>query len=189
MSVDVEPGQGDGWVFGYGSLMWNPGFPFKTRQAATLTGYHRAFCVYSHHYRGTAKTPGLVLGLAEGGRCRGMAFKVDAADWANVVNYLDERELIGYAYRPTRLAIRLDDAREVTAHTYVADGAHPHFAGVLDDDTAAALIFHAAGISGTNLDYAVNLIRELESHGFDDAHLGAVLARGGAAARKSGADE
>jgi cation transport protein ChaC len=166
----------DGWVFGYGSLMWNPGFAYVERQRATLTGYHRAFCVYSHHYRGTAERSGLVLGLAVGGSCRGMAFRVAGPDWDGVVAYLDERELIGYAYRQSRLAIRLDADCSVDALTYVADTEHPQFAGALDDDIAAALIATAEGVSGTNRDYARNLVRELESHGFHDDHLTRLLA-------------
>jgi cation transport protein ChaC len=180
MAASFEPQSAGGWVFGYGSLMWNPGFVFQERHKATLDGYHRAFCVYSHHYRGNAERPGLVLGLAEGGSCRGVAFRVAADDWAEVVAYLDERELIGYAYRPARLNVRLDDGTEVEVHTYVADRGHPHFAGRLDDDTAAALIGQAVGVSGSNRDYAAKLVRELESHGFHDDHLALLLARIGA---------
>ena len=88
----------DFWVFGYGSLMWQPGFEHLEVRSALLRGYHRAFCVYSHHYRGTPGRPGLVLGLDRGGACRGLAFRVAKQNADAVMTYLDERELIGYAY-------------------------------------------------------------------------------------------
>jgi cation transport protein ChaC len=170
-------GNEDEWVFGYGSLMWNPGFPHAERQRATLDGYHRSFCIYSHHYRGTPASPGLVLGLDTGGACRGMAFRVTGADWPSVVTYLDERELIGYAYRPVSVPLVLDDGRRVDARTYVADHGHDHYAGSLPADESLRLILEARGVSGSNHDYAVNLIRELDAHGFSDDHLHALLAR------------
>ena len=76
------------WVFGYGSLMWRPGFAHTDRQPAHLTGLHRSLCVYSYVHRGTPNRPGLVLGLNHGGACRGVAFKVADADWPDVVAYL-----------------------------------------------------------------------------------------------------
>jgi len=162
-------------VFGYGSLMWNPGFPYLQRRPATLHGYHRAFCVFSHHYRGTPERPGLVLGLDAGGQCRGVAFRVAAAEWDAVLQYLDERELIGYAYRPARVKIVFDGGMEVLAHTYVADPGHPQFAGRLHSADSARLIDAAEGKAGSNRDYAINLINELEAHGFPDVHLHELL--------------
>lgn len=164
------------WVFGYGSLMWNPGFDFIDRQPATLHGYHRAFCIYSHHYRGTPAQPGLVLGLTPGGACRGMAYRIAENTWADVVSYLDERELIGYAYRPARLAVRFDGDARADVHTYVADEHHPHYAGELPMADSAELIIRAEGASGSNRDYVVNVIRELETHGYPDPHLHELLA-------------
>ena len=163
------------WVFGYGSLMWNPGFPHIDAQSATLDGYHRAFCIYSHHHRGTHEQPGLVLGLDQGGQCQGMAFRVAPQAWEEVVAYLDERELIGYAYQTAQLPVTLADGKGVTVHTYVADRDHPHFAGDLGVADSAHLIEQAVGIAGTNRDYAVNVIRELESHGYPDVHLHELL--------------
>ena len=82
----------DRWVFGYGSLMWRPGFPFIDRRRATLHGWRRAFCIYSVHHRGTYERPGLVLGLAAGGSTRGAVYRVAATDWALVYAYLRDRE-------------------------------------------------------------------------------------------------
>ena len=83
----------DLYVFAYGSLMWDPGFRFVERRRGLLRGYHRAFCIYSHHYRGTPQNPGLVLGLAPGGACRGIVYRVAPADDKEVRAYLWEREI------------------------------------------------------------------------------------------------
>ena len=157
--------------------MWNPGFPYTERHPATLEGFHRAFCIYSQHHRGTPEQRGLVLGLDRGGQCRGVAFRVAASDWQGVVDYLDERELIGYAYQPIQLPVRLDDGTVAQAHTYVADTSHPQFAGGLNNADSASLINHAEGKAGSNRDYAIKLIEELESHGFPDKHLHELLER------------
>ena len=133
------------WIFGYGSLMWDPGFPHAEQLPAILEGYHRAFCVYSHHYRGTTKQPGLVLGLNLGGKCRGIAFRISNKSRREIITYLDERELIGYAYKPKHLPITLDDGTRVLAHTYIADQNHPRFAGKLSNGRAADLIISAKG--------------------------------------------
>ena len=79
------------WVFGYGSLMWRPGFPFETRVPAKLHGHHRALCVYSILHRGTSENPGLVLGLDHGGDCHGVAFRVPAGAENDTIAYLRER--------------------------------------------------------------------------------------------------
>lgn len=163
------------WVFGYGSLMWDPGFPHLERRQAMLDGRHRAFCVYSHHHRGTPEQPGLVLGLDAGGQCRANAFRFHPADREQVVDYLDERELIGYAYRPAVLEIDLEDGDRVPAYTFVADPAHPQYAGRLPLDQAAGLIMQAAGKSGLNRDYLINTVRHLETLGFVEPELHALL--------------
>ncbi|MBV9246385.1 MAG: gamma-glutamylcyclotransferase, partial [Methylobacteriaceae bacterium] len=94
------PAEGDDfWVFGYGSLMWRPGFAFVERQLATVRGYHRALCVYSHVHRGTPDRPGLVLGLDRGGACRGVAFHVAGEKWAETIAYLRGREQVTMVYR------------------------------------------------------------------------------------------
>lgn len=165
------------WVFAYGSLMWNPGFEFQERRAARLDGFHRAFCIYSHHYRGTPARPGLVLGLDVGGSCRGIAlrFAPDARD--AVVAYLNERELTGYAYRPAVVAAQIEDGRRVAAYTFVTDPAHGQYAGDLGPDRSAELIMAASGHSGLNRDYLMNTLNQLESLGFRDDDLHELLAR------------
>ncbi len=168
----------DFWVFGYGSLMWKPGFAFIEARPALLRGYHRAFCIFSHHYRGTPAEPGLVLGLAPGGACRGLAFRVEGGEADRVRAYLDERELVGYAYLARTLRVTVDGGEQaVRAYTFVADTAHPQYAGNLDIDAAAPIIMRAAGCAGLNRDYLINTVRRLEREGIADAHLHGLLRR------------
>lgn len=169
-------GDGDFWVFAYGSLMWNPGFHYLESHRARLDGFHRAFCVYSHHYRGTPDQPGLVLGLMPGGDCHGLAFRVAAANAPTVRAYLDERELVTYAYRPLVAPVEIE-AGTVMANTYVADPDHPQYAGPLDPETAADIIMRAKGCAGLNRDYLINTVRRLEEEGFASADLHALLER------------
>lgn len=166
----------DFWVFGYGSLMWQPGFEHLEVRSALLRGYHRAFCVYSHHYRGTPGRPGLVLGLDRGGACRGLAFRVAQQNADAVMTYLDERELIGYAYLAKSVPIEAGDDK-VTAYTYVADQQHRHYAGKLGIERSAELIMKAEGLNGLNRDYLINTLRKLETMGFADKSLHALLVR------------
>ncbi len=158
------PQNGDFWVFGYGSLMWQPGFAFTEARPALLRGYHRDFCIFSHHYRGTPAAPGLVLGLAPGGSCRGLAFRVACGEADRVRAYLDERELIGYAYLPRTLPVAIKGA-SVAAYTFVADSGHPQYAGNLGIEAAAEIIMRAEGVAGLNRDYLINTVRRLERDG------------------------
>ena len=153
----------DLWVFGYGSLMWRPGFPYLEARPGILDGYHRSFCVFSRTWRGTAERPGLVLGLTPGGRCRGLLFRVAASQRDDVVDYLNERELAAYAYVPMYLPVQLDDATEIEAYTFVADQCHDHYAGDLPIGAAAQIIMEAEGKAGLNRDYLINTVRELSS--------------------------
>lgn len=165
---------GDLWVFGYGSLMWRPDFPYLDVKPAVLDGYHRSFCIYSRYWRGTPERPGLVLGLTPGGLCRGLVYRVAAAERAAVVSYLNERELGRYAYIARTLPVVIDD-EQVDAYTFVADEAHQHYAGDLALAEAAHIIMEAQGLAGLNRDYLINTIRELEANGFVEPALHALL--------------
>ncbi|MDX2306935.1 MAG: gamma-glutamylcyclotransferase [Hyphomicrobium sp.] len=153
----MTPPPDDLWIFAYGSLMWHPGFPVADMRPARLEGYHRAFCVYSIHYRGTRQRPGLVLGLARGSGCNGVAIRVPPESRRDVLAYLRERELIYGVYRETRLRARLASdshpACEIDVLTYVADMRHPSFAGDMSITTQARIIRTARGRSGSNLAY------------------------------------
>jgi cation transport protein ChaC len=171
-----QSADGDFWVFGYGSLMWRPGFAYLEAVPALLRGYHRSFCIYSQHYRGTPEQPGLVLGLDEGGSCRGLAFRVVAAAAGRVRGYLNERELIGYAYLPRHLPVETP-AGVAEAYVFIADVAHPQYAGDLGIERAAEIIVAAEGRAGLNRDYLIRTVRRLEREGFVDDHLHALLRR------------
>src|SRR3954454_6698163 len=146
------------WVFGYGSLMWNPGFPFAERQAATLAGRRRAFCIYSVHHRGTYERKGLVLGLAPGGAVRGMAYRIAPKDWDEVYAYLLEREQPTETYIEARRWVRLADGRRVEALVFLSDVHHPQWAGRLSLERQAELIAGATGLSGPNPAYLRDLV-------------------------------
>jgi cation transport protein ChaC len=170
----------DLWVFGYGSLMWNPGFSHVARHLATLPGYHRRFCLRSVRYRGTPEAPGLVLGLdaAAGASCDGVAYRVAAADAEPVLAYLRERELVTYAYREARIPVALrPDGATVEAVTYVVDADHDQYAGHLSIDEQAAIIATRAGPRGTNRAYLDSTMAHLRDCGIHDPDLEAVAAR------------
>lgn len=163
------------WVFGYGSLMWRPGFPFAERRAATLHGRRRAFCIYSVHHRGTYERPGLVLGLAPGGACKGAAYRVDEADWPAVYAYLLEREQPTETYIEARRHVRLDDGRRVEALCFLSDILHPQWAGALTLERQAELIAGATGLSGKNADYLRDLVEHLREMGVRDRGMETLL--------------
>jgi cation transport protein ChaC len=163
------------WVFGYGSLMWRPGFPFLAREPATLHGRRRAFCIYSVHHRGTYERPGLVLGLAPGGAVRGMAYEVAPADWDGVYAYLREREQPTETYYETTRYVRLADGRRVEALVFLSDTAHPQWAGRLSLERQAELISGSTGLSGPNVDYLKDLVAHLREMGLRDPSMERLL--------------
>ena len=129
------------WVFGYGSLMWRPGFDFAESAPALIRGYHRSLCVYSFVHRGTPDFPGLVFGLDRGGSCHGMAFRVDGERWHDTLAYLRGREQVTMVYREINVGLKLlGTARTVRAVTYVADRKHPQYAGRLGHAAVLALV-------------------------------------------------
>lgn len=156
------------WVFGYGSLMWRPGFSYAERRAATLHGRRRAFCIYSVHHRGTYERPGLVLGLAPGGATRGVAYRVADADWDAVYAYLVEREQPTETYVEARRHVRLADGRREEALVFLSDVRHPQWAGALSLERQAELIAGATGLSGRNVDYLRDLVEHLREEGVRD---------------------
>jgi len=167
----------DLWVFGYGSLMWRPGFPHAERRKATLKGWRRCLCVYSHHYRGTPKAPGLVLGLDHGGACQGVAFRVDASLRESTIRYLREREQITAVYVERIEPITLETGESVQALTYVADRLHPQYAGRLERPQLLELVRAGMGQSGKNSDYVTETHDHLIAMGVRDRELEWLSAR------------
>ncbi|RKE80223.1 gamma-glutamylcyclotransferase [Rhizobium sp. AG855] len=164
------------WVFGYGSLMWNPGFPYEERLTARLGGYRRSLCVRSYVHRGTQERPGLVLGLDRGGSCKGVAFRVSAQTWPETLEYLRERELVTSVYLERFVRLALADGRQVQGLTYVIDRAHPQYAGAVTVDEAARVVHGAVGRSGANPVYVANTVEHLRELGIRDQWLESVVA-------------
>jgi cation transport protein ChaC len=208
-SVAQDPGR-DLWVFAYGSLMWRPGFPFEEVCRARLTGYRRAFCVYSVHHRGTPERLGLVLGLDRGGVCEGVAYRIAAADAAETRHYLRARELVNGVYREALLPVLLepkagsdpsppgmredDKGRregsdpdhppvEAMALAFIVERAHHTYAGRLPLSLQARLIRGTRGVSGANLDYLVSTVRHLGELGIRERELERLVTMAGPLAR------
>ena len=166
------------WVFGYGSLLWNPGFEPAERVTAHLRGYARSFCMLSIHHRGTETQPGLVLALdaAEDTTCTGVAFRVQPKDEAQVLAELRARELVSSAYLERHLPLKLDDGREVEALAYVVDPAHRQYCS-FDLETQAGMIARAIGGRGPNTEYLYNTAAHLEAMGIADPDLSWLVER------------
>jgi len=173
----LESAAGERWVFGYGSLMWRPGFPFAERRPAIAHGRRRAFCIYSVHHRGTPERRGLVLGLAKGGAVRGVAYRIAPADWPQVYAYLQEREQPTETYFEAWAHVRLDSGALVRALVFLSDRRHPQWAGDLTFEEQARLIAGASGLSGRNVDYLRDLVGHLRDEGVADRAMERLLAR------------
>lgn len=161
------------WVFGYGSLMWRPGFAPAESRPALLRGAHRALCVYSVVHRGSEDRPGLVLGLDAGGACRGLAFRVEPEHAQAVRTYLRDREQVTLVYREACRPVDLLDGsgRRVHALCYLVDRSHPQYAGLLPLPEQAELVRQGQGASGDNVDYLANTVRHLAEMGIEDRAL------------------
>ncbi len=170
---EAENSKGDLWVFGYGSLMWRPGFDYLEKVPARLIGEHRALCVYSFVHRGTPEKPGLVLGLDRGGACRGVAFRVAEKHRTETVAYLRAREQVTSVYREVMRSVWLEnDARQrVSALTYVVDRGHVQYAGRLTLAEQLRHVLQGHGQSGINRDYVLATVKAIEAEGFRDAQL------------------
>jgi cation transport protein ChaC len=170
---ETESSASDLWVFGYGSLIWKPGFDYLERVQARLVGEHRALCVYSFDHRGTPQKPGLVLGLDRGGACRGVAFRVAAKLRDDTIAYLRAREQTTNVYREVMRSVWLNDdaRRRVGALAYVVDRGHVQYAGRLTLAEQVRYVRQGHGRSGHNRDYVLSTVRSIEAQGFRDPKL------------------
>ena len=161
------------WVFGYGSLIWNPEFPVAEQRIAQVKGWQRSFCMRSIHHRGSVEEPGLVLALDAHpeGQCDGVAFRVSPGHEAATLAALRERELISSAYLETRIPAQLDDGMVVQALCYVIDRAHEQYCGGLSLDEQARIIAQAIGGRGSNRDYLWATAGHLAELGIEDHDL------------------
>lgn len=170
LDFSLQLPDGDIWIFGYGSLMWRPDFPYTDFQPALLGGYHRALCVYSVKFRGTRDCPGLVLGLDRGGSCKGRAMRVERAQAKSVLEYLHEREMTHQVYCPKWLPVKIPSGT-VRAYCFIVDRAHRQYTGKLADEAALKLIRQGHGKGGACLDYLRSTIRHLDELGIPDGPL------------------
>jgi cation transport protein ChaC len=170
---EAEFSKGDLWVFGYGSLMWRPGFEFLEQVPARLIGEHRALCVYSFDHRGTPEKPGLVLGLDRGGACRGVAFRVAAVQCRDTVDYLRSREQTTSVYHEVMRSVWLENEsrQRVSALAYVVDRGHVQYAGRLSLAEQLRYVQQGHGRSGNNRDYVLSTVKSIEQQGFRDKQL------------------
>jgi cation transport protein ChaC len=177
MDLSPPPANEDLWVFGYGSLMWRPGFEYLERIPARITGLHRALCVYSFVHRGTPEKPGLVLGLDRGGACRGIAYRVGGGLAQSTITYLRAREQVTRVYLESMRRITLastpqrPSGEQVTALVYLVDRSHPQYAGRLDLERQVHLVRQGHGRSGANRDYVLSTVAEIEAQGCHDSLL------------------
>lgn len=159
----------DYWVFGYGSLMWRPDFPYLDAVPATLEGAHRALCVYSIVHRGSRLRPGLTMGLDIGGSCRGLAFRVAPEQAGAIRNRLKKREQVTLDYREAMRWMKLaSGGLEVHALCFVIDRRHPQYAGDVPLARQAWMVRRAVGLSGRNVDYVMSTFRHLEEMGIEE---------------------
>jgi len=167
--------RGDLWVFGYGSLMWAPGFPYKDRSVGLLRGYHRALCILSTRYRGTHRQPGLVMGLCRGGSCWGMAFRVPAVRIAVALARLWSREMPRRVYKARLVPVRISRGRKVRALAFIADPGHAQYTRELDLHSRAQLVAQGVGERGRCTDYIRHTLEHMYALGVTDPHLARVL--------------
>jgi cation transport protein ChaC len=170
------PSKGDVWVFGYGSLIWNPAFHFVEKRTARIHGYHRRFCLWTPLGRGTAENPGLILGLERGGACRGVIFRVAEDAVETELDILWRREMFTGSYRPTWTSAR-NHAESVPAIAFVINRENSRYAGRLSDDKVAHHIATAAGPMGACRDYLFDTVEHLVELGIRDRRLEAMAAR------------
>ena len=164
----------DLWIFGYGSLMWAPGFSYKEKALARVHGYHRALCILSTRYRGTTRKPGLVMGLCRGGSCWGMAFRIDARAVRRTLRRLWSREMTRRTYHPRLVRTRIG-RREVRALAFIADPGHPSYVRELDLHGRARLVAQGIGQRGPCVEYIKNTLDHMHLVGVRDPHLERVL--------------
>jgi cation transport protein ChaC len=167
--------RGDLWIFGYGSLMWAPGFRAAEQKTGLVRGYHRAMCILSSRYRGTPEKPGLVMGLCRGGSCWGIAFRVPAARVPRVMRALWKREMLNNVYVPTMVQVAIGPKRRIRALAFVADATHRQFVRELDLHGRARLVAQGIGERGRCVDYIRNTLEHMLALGVNDPHLARIL--------------
>jgi cation transport protein ChaC len=172
--IETAPSLNSMWVFGYGSLIWNPALYFTEKKRGTVHGYHRRFCLWSTIGRGSPSRPGLMLGLERGGSCKGIFYKIDRREIRTELDIVFRRELITAAYRPTWVSARILGKSPFKAIAFVINRDHNRYAGMLDDETVIQTIANAKGTLGSCSDYLYETVLQLENLGMPDRHLASI---------------
>lgn len=168
--IDTAPSMDEVWVFGYGSLIWNPAFHFAEKLSGRIHGYHRSFCMWTKLGRGCDENPGLMLGLERGGSSTGVAYRIDASQVHTELDILFRRELLSYAYIPTWVSFASGN-RRIQAITMVMDQNHERYCTGQNEETVVRHISTAIGPLGRNCDYLFDLVDHLDELGFNDRKL------------------
>lgn len=166
------------WVFGYGSLMWRPGFSHDQREAALLRGYHRRYCLISTRGRGTPETPGMMLGLLPGGTCTGVAYRVTPGRETEALAYLDERENEGSSNRRVLFPVQIlsgGGAALESAWAFLPMVSGENYVGAIAAQTCARNIAAGAGKRGTALEYLRSMLAEVTALGAEEPRMEALL--------------
>jgi cation transport protein ChaC len=175
-TLNAKPKGAGWWVFAYGSLLWNPLFPFAESRRAVVHGLHRRFCLWSLASRGTPDAPGLVLGLDRGGSCRGVVYRLPAPCAMDELHLLWRREMVTGAYEPRWLHVASEGRRSI-ALGFVVKRSHSQYAGKLTIDEQSAVIARACGAFGSSADYLERTRVSLATHGVVDLYLERLAAR------------
>ena len=160
----------DLWIFGYGSLMWDPGVEFAEVRQAHCHGFQRSFCLWDEGGRGSVEQPGLMLALDEGGESEGLAFRIEAEKLDHETFVLFRREMIAPAYRPTWLTLNAA-GEQITALGFVANHSHESIRPGITLPDQANMIARAEGVLGTNYDYLSDTHQHLEFLGIEDKYI------------------
>lgn len=167
--LQYEP-DSDVWLFAYGSLIWNPIFKFVDRRVGSVYGFHRRFCLWTPLGRGTPDNPGLVLGLDRGGSCRGIAFRIAAADVLSELLLVWRREMVVGSYIPRCVRVS-DGTQNLKAIAFVVNRYHPSYAGNVSLETTVDSIATARGQLGSCADYLIQTVNGLLVLGIKDKQL------------------
>ena len=165
------------WIFGYGSLMWNPAIHFTARTTGQIFGHHRRFCLWSTLGRGSPENPGLMLALDRGGSCHGVVYEIAPTAAPTELDILFRRELMTSAYRPLWTRVHLRDGQVRRAITFVIDPDHDRYTHHLEEHTTVKLIAESEGSLGRCSDYLYDTLNALEDEGLSDKRLSKLAQR------------
>jgi cation transport protein ChaC len=171
-TLAAQPTPGDVWLFGYGSLIWNPAIHYVERKPALIRGWHRQFCLATPIGRGTPENPGLVLGLDQGGSCHGVAFRIARADAEAELELVWRREMVTGAYIPRWVKLRGSDVPHGTSGVaFIINRSAPNYVRPVAEADTAQVIAAASGALGTCRDYLFDTIQGLDGFGIRDRYL------------------